>query len=98
MVDAERTAAQQRLEEAAGDLREAGIGKVSTAIREGVPGAEIVGLAKQERCDVIVMSTYGRSSLSRVILGSVADYVVHHADDVAVLLVHPGRVIEEAED
>jgi nucleotide-binding universal stress UspA family protein len=33
-----------------------------------------------------------------VILGSVADYVVHHADDVAVLLVHPGRVIEEAED
>lgn len=88
LVQAERTAARHHLEAAASELREAGVATATVTVREGVPGAEIVRLAEEEGCDVIVLSTHGRSGISRMILGSVADYVVHHVRDQAVLLVH----------
>jgi nucleotide-binding universal stress UspA family protein len=87
--EAERQAVERHLEEAAKQLRAAGIKKVSTVIGEGRPGAEIVKLATQERCDVIVMSTHGRTGVKRAMLGSVADYVVHNIEDASVLLVRP---------
>jgi nucleotide-binding universal stress UspA family protein len=87
---AERHAVEQRLAEAAEQLRAAGIKKVSTVIGEGKPGVEIVKLAAQERCDVVVISTHGRTGVKRAMLGSVADYVVHNVEDAAVLLVRPG--------
>ncbi|MGF1583528.1 MAG: universal stress protein [Gemmataceae bacterium] len=48
-------------------------------IAEGHPSDEIVRVAKEERCDLIVMGTHGRSGLSRVFLGSVADSVTRNA-------------------
>ena len=89
MVAAERGAATLYTDEAAQALREAGVANVRTMVREGQPGREIVSTAAEEGCDVIVMGTHGRTGLARAILGSVADYVVHHAKHVAVLLVHP---------
>ncbi|HJM76420.1 MAG TPA: universal stress protein [Dehalococcoidia bacterium] len=56
------------------------------------PGVEIVKLAAQEDCDIVVMSTHGRTGLKRAMLGSVADYVVHNIGASAVLLVRPGDV------
>ena len=85
----ERADVEQHLEEAAARLRAAGIEKVSTLLREGRPGHEISEAAREEGCDVIVMSTHGRTGIPRVLLGSVASYVVHHAEGVAVLLVRP---------
>jgi nucleotide-binding universal stress UspA family protein len=39
----------------------------------------IVGHAKQLKADLIAMTTHGRSGLTRTIMGSVADEVVHTA-------------------
>jgi nucleotide-binding universal stress UspA family protein len=49
------------------------------ALRTGVPYEEIVALARDERADLVVIGTRGRSGLDRVLLGSVADRVVRLA-------------------
>jgi nucleotide-binding universal stress UspA family protein len=89
LKEAERSAVEHHLDEAATQLRAAGIKNVSTRIGEGKPGVEIVELATQESCDVIVMSTHGRTGVKRAMLGSVADYVVHNVENASVLLVRP---------
>lgn len=48
-------------------------------VTEGVAGKEIVGIARDLHCDLIVMGTHGRSGLTRLLLGSVAEQVVRHA-------------------
>lgn len=59
------------------------------AIRQGNPVANIVALAGDIEGDLICMATHGRSGLQRVILGSVAERVLHDAL-VPVMLVRPG--------
>lgn len=48
----------------------------------------ILQTAREFEVDVIAMSTHGRSGLARLVMGSVADDVVRHAD-LPVLLVRP---------
>lgn len=45
----------------------------------GDPASEIVRLAEAEKVDLIVMGTHGRTGLSRLIMGSVAEAVVRRA-------------------
>lgn len=52
----------------------------------------ILEAAKALGADLIVMSTHGRSGLSRALLGSVAEAVTHHAP-VPVLLVRDGQAV-----
>ena len=85
----ERAVVQEQLDAAAEQLRNLGIANVSTVVREGRAGPEIVQLAEEEGCDVVVMSTHGRTGLRRALLGSVANYVVHQIENTAVLLVRP---------
>jgi len=54
----------------------------------GRPAEEIIDFAEREGMDLIVMSTHGRSGLSRWILGSVADKVLH-GTHLPILLVRP---------
>jgi nucleotide-binding universal stress UspA family protein len=68
--------------------RDRGITQVETAIGEGVAWREIVRMARDGRCDLIVTGTHGRSGLAHLLLGSVAEKVVRHAD-CAVLTVGP---------
>ncbi len=98
VVDAERGAARTHIEEAAEELGASGIAQVSTVVRDGSPGPEIVSVAHDLGCDVIVMSTHGRSGLKRAIVGSVADYVVHHAQEAAVLLIRPSHDTDDDPD
>ncbi|MEW6280411.1 MAG: universal stress protein, partial [Candidatus Eremiobacterota bacterium] len=44
----------------------------------GSPGEAILEFAEAEQCDLIVMSSHGRSGLSRFVYGSVAEKVLHH--------------------
>ena len=53
----------------------------------GEAGQAIIRVAKEQECDLIVMSTHGRSGYSRMRLGSIADEVISHAP-VPVLLLH----------
>ena len=45
----------------------------------GDPGTEIVRLAENEQADVIIMPSHGRTGLSRLFLGSVAERVLRLA-------------------
>ena len=43
------------------------------------PGESIVDAALQEHVSMVVMGTRGLGTIRRTILGSVSDYVLHHA-------------------
>lgn len=53
---------------------------------QGNVAEEILRYCDQQDCDLIVMSTHGRSGLGRWVYGSIADRVLRHAN-VPVLLV-----------
>jgi nucleotide-binding universal stress UspA family protein len=52
---------------------------VTTAIRWGSPVESIVSYAIDESIDMIVIATHGRTGLSHVFLGSVAERIVREA-------------------
>jgi nucleotide-binding universal stress UspA family protein len=83
----QRAAAEKYLAGPEAELRQAGQANVSALIREGDPGRQIERAVKERACDVVVMSTHGRSGITRALLGSVADHIVRHIPDTPVLLV-----------
>lgn len=48
-------------------------------LENGDPIKEILRVAEEIGCDLIVMGTHGRSGIGRLVLGSVAENVVRHA-------------------
>jgi nucleotide-binding universal stress UspA family protein len=60
--------------------------KAVTAIRFGQPADEIIAYATKSGCDLITMSTHGRSGIGRWVYGSVADKVLR-SSSIPVLLV-----------
>jgi nucleotide-binding universal stress UspA family protein len=46
---------------------------------EGEPVDTILRVAQEDRCDVIVLGTHGRTGLGRVLMGSVAEQIVRKA-------------------
>ena len=76
------------LEKVAVALRVAGF-RVRTIVEERPPADAILHIAEREEVDAIVMSTHGRSGLSRLVMGSVAESVLH-ATRRPLLLVKPG--------
>ena len=75
------------LERVSQELRQAGI-DVDAVLAAGDPAKEIAATAEREGVDLIAMATHGRSGVSRMLLGSVADKVVR-ATHVPVLLHRP---------
>ena len=61
--------------------------KTTVHLAEGVPYLQIVEVAKQQQADLIVIGTHGRTGLSHMMLGSVAERVVR-TSEVPVLTVH----------
>jgi nucleotide-binding universal stress UspA family protein len=64
---------------------------VRCEVIEGEPAASILDLAHRENVDVIVMSTHGRSGLTKAVMGSVAEKVAMTTKR-PVMLVKPERV------
>ena len=50
------------------------------------PGHAIVQAAEEEEAGLVVMGTRGMGKICRTILGSVSDYVVHHAKCPVVIV------------
>lgn len=46
---------------------------------QGLPGQAIMTVAEEIRADLIVMGTHGRRGVSRLLIGSVAEYVMRNA-------------------
>jgi len=55
----------------------------------GDPASQIVQLAADERVDLIVMGTHGRTGLKRMLMGSVAEAVVRRAGCPVLTVKHP---------
>ncbi len=53
---------------------------VEHRLEEGDPATAILGLAEAVKADLIVMGTHGRTGLSRLLMGSVAEKVVRRAE------------------
>lgn len=53
--------------------------KLKFVVKVGDPGAEIIEYAEHNSIDLIVVSSHGRTGLSRFFLGSVAERVVRFA-------------------
>jgi universal stress protein A len=54
-------------------------GAWETEVASGAPADAIVRLARERQVDLIVMGTHGRTGLSHMLLGSVAEKVLHEA-------------------
>jgi nucleotide-binding universal stress UspA family protein len=70
---------------------------VEVLVREGSVAAAIIDAAGQERVDLIVMATHGRSGLQRVVYGSVAEQVLRGASTPVLLVRVPGALVEQPE-
>lgn len=83
------TYAEQEIQKTPPDVWAAGK-KVTRSVRIGSTWDTIVQYAKENAIDLIVMGSHGRTGLSHVLLGSVAERVVQHAP-CSVLTVRPDR-------
>jgi nucleotide-binding universal stress UspA family protein len=75
--DAYRATMGQYLENLAAELRGSGL-EVQARVIAGGPARTIVAVAETEHADLIMLATHGRGGLDRLMLGSVADRVMHH--------------------
>jgi nucleotide-binding universal stress UspA family protein len=82
----QKEAAEKYLQSLTEELRLKGL-KVSATAKTGQQVAvEIIDFAKENRVDLIVMSTHGRSGISRWVLGSIALKVLTRAETPILLL------------
>ena len=92
-VDKERRAAKQAYERIA-KMFEGANADVQHVVREGHRGRAIVEVARELEADLIVVGARGQSTVRRLLLGSISDYVATHAD-CSVLVVRPTGIREE---
>jgi nucleotide-binding universal stress UspA family protein len=64
---------------------------VTTGIRTGHPASIIVGTAADQRTDLIVMGSHGRTGLVHLLLGSVAEKVTRLASCPVLTVRHTGE-------
>ena len=84
-----QVSALESLKGEASRLREEGVAvEIQAAL--GRPAEQILQVSEEEGCGLIAMSTHGRNPISRSILGSVTDKVIH-TSKVPVLTVTPER-------
>jgi nucleotide-binding universal stress UspA family protein len=52
---------------------------VKHILAEGPPAGEVAEIARKHHCDLIVISTHGRTGLERLLMGSIAEKIVRLA-------------------
>ena len=85
-LEAVATYAQLRREQAASVLnrvanaaKEAGVSCETIQVENEQPHLGIIAAAEEKGCDLVVMSSHGRSGLSKLLVGSVTNKVLAHA-------------------
>ena len=69
---------KKHLDELVAKARKAGV-RARGLLLDGLAHDRIVGAARAQRAEMIVIGTHGRTGLARLVLGSVASRVVSHA-------------------
>ena len=87
-LDEARASAERALQQLPGIPASIGGKRVVRATRPGAPLVEIVRYGREHDIDMIVLGTHGRTGLSHVLLGSVAENVVRKAT-CPVLTIRP---------
>ena len=75
IVDAQRAASQQHVDDAIAEL---GIAGAETLVVAGDAGSEICRAAEKLSASVVVLGTHGRGGIKRALMGSTSDHVVRH--------------------
>ncbi len=84
---------RREVEDCISFCRKSGI-EARGVVRHGVPYEEITSYAEEHDVDLIVMATHGHTGLSHILLGSVAEKVIHHASCPVLTT----RIDEESKD
>ena len=93
-----RSQTGQLLDELMVDVAGRGV-EVRSRVDSGDPVAEILRIAEEDGYDLIVMGTHGRSGLSHLVRGSVAEQVIRRAPcPVLTIRVVDGAMHEDIED
>ncbi len=87
VLNKNKALAEKYLTQAAGKLLGQGI-SARVEVIEGRVAEAILDYAEKNKIDLIIMSTHGRSGISRFTFGSVADKVVRHSP-IPVLVISP---------
>jgi nucleotide-binding universal stress UspA family protein len=85
-------AARAQLAELVGELQARGVQTaVEPQVSDGDPAREILRVAREAKCDLIVMGTNGRTGWRRLLMGSVAEAVMRQAECPVLLAKMPSR-------
>lgn len=76
--DAQREEAEELFTQAEDRAADYGM-TIHTAVEVGTPGEVIVEYAQENDIDHIIMGSHGRSGLSRIVVGSVAETVIRNS-------------------
>lgn len=60
------------------------------AVREGKVWVEICKAAEEEKADIIIIGSHGRTGLSHILIGSTAETVVRHSSCPVLVVRNPG--------
>lgn len=60
--------------------------KVCTFVEEGKPFEGILKVAEEWEADLIVLGTHGRTGLSHLLMGSVAEKVIRHSEKPILII------------
>jgi len=71
--------AERRIREIIARESKVGQLEIQCQVKVGEPFWDICRVAEEEKVDLIVMGSHGRTGLAHVLLGSVAERVVRHA-------------------
>lgn len=64
-----------------------------TEVLQGAPAQAILGAASSKKADLIVMTSHGRTGISRWVLGSIAQQIAHHAPVPVLVLREEGAML-----
>lgn len=73
-----KTEGEAALAKAKEQANAAGI-SVTTHLKFGHAGSEVIALAEQNKADLIVVGSHGKSQTDRLLIGSVSTFVVTHS-------------------
>lgn len=94
LEDQSRREAGKRMEELVERLRLSGHTAIKARIERGVPPFVILDVVKSSNFDLVVMGTHGRTGISRLLAGSVAEKVVRLCPVPVLTVRHPDHAGE----
>lgn len=89
MVQGLEDAARKQLEESVTEEDRRELHAVAVTLTSESPAREIAHYASEHKVDLVVIGTHGRSGLSRLLIGSVAEKVVRLAPCPVLTVHHP---------